>query len=285
MEKKQIGLFTVNPIGIGTWGMGGDRHEDGTIYADYRFDDRDINAIGYALEKGQNHIDTAQLYGAGHTEEIVGEAIQDHKRNDIFLASKIWSSHLLRVSVVRCVEDMLRRLKTDYLDLLYVHAPFEAVPMSEYLTGMNDALERGLVRSLGVSNFALEQLKEAVALSNAPIVANQVLYNIINHGPVTADLLEYCLANGIAVIAYRPVERKLLAEKAQNQKVIDIARKYVRPVSQIAINWLIGQPGVVTIPKASTTGHVDENLKALDFELESQDRMLLDGVAQKEILI
>ena len=259
--------------------MGGDRHEDGTIYADYRFDDRDINAIGYALEKGQNHIDTAQLYGAGHTEEIVGEAIQDHKRNDIFLASKIWSSHLLRVSVVRCVEDMLRRLKTDYLDLLYVHAPFEAVPMSEYLTGMNDALERGLVRSLGVSNFALEQLKEAVALSNAPIVANQVLYNIINHGPVTADLLEYCLANGIAVIAYRPVERKLLAEKAQNQKVIDIARKYVRPVSQIAINWLIGQPGVVTIPKASAASHIDENLKALDFDLESQDRMLLDGVA------
>ncbi|MBT3274621.1 MAG: aldo/keto reductase, partial [Spirochaetales bacterium] len=273
----------VHPIGIGTWDMGGSRHADGTVYADYRYDSREIEAIRYSLSLGQNHIDTAQLYGAGHTEEIVGSAISYVPRDSIFLASKIWNSHLLRESVVHQVEDMLVRLKTNYLDLLYVHAPWNIVPMEEYIGGMNDALDRGLVRHLGVSNFNLPQLQSAMDLSNAPIVANQVLYNIVNRGIVSQELLDFCLSNEITIVAYRPVERKILAENAVNPDVLRIAQKYNRQAAQIAINWLVDRDGIVTIPKSSTQNHIDENLRSLEFELSKEDRLVLDSIASSSV--
>lgn len=278
--KKKIGGVEVHPIGIGTWDMGGGRHGDGTIFADYRHDDREVRAIRYSLERGQNHIDTAQLYGAGHTEEIVGEAIRGVPRESFFLASKIWSSHLLRESVLRQVQEMLRKLGTEYLDMLYVHAPWDIVPVEEYIGGMNDAVEKGLVRSLAVSNFNLDQLRKAMDVSDHPIVANQLLYNIVNRGLASQDLLDFALENRVTIVAYRPVERKLLADETENKTVLEIARKYERPVSQIAINWLIGQPQVVTIPKSSKPAHIDENLGALDFELSADDRQTLDGIAE-----
>ena len=278
-SRKTVGGVPVHPVGIGTWDMGGGRHTDGTVFADYRYDDREVAAIRHSLAKGQNHIDTAQLYGAGHTEEIVGQAIKDVPRDTIYLASKIWSSHLLRGAVVRQVEDMLKRLGTDYLDLLYVHAPWDIVPMEEYVGGMNDALDKGLVRALGVSNFNLDQLKKAIAISSSPIVANQLLYNIVDRGMVTHKHMRFAEENDVAIVAYRPVERKMLADNTENESVLKIAAKYDRPVSQIAINWLIGQTPVVTIPKASVPSHIDENLGALDFELSPADRATLDEVA------
>jgi diketogulonate reductase-like aldo/keto reductase len=279
MSQRTAGGAPVHPIGIGTWDMGGGRHEDGTVFADYRHDGREVAAIRHSLANGQNHIDTAQLYGAGHTEEIVGKALQDIPRESIYLASKIWSSHLLRHAVVRQVQDMLKRLGTEYLDLLYVHAPWDIVPMAEYVCGMNDALEMGLVRALGVSNFNLEQLRKAIEISSSPIVANQLLYNIVDRGMVTDEHMRFAEENAIAIVAYRPVERKMLADNTENETVLGIAAKYNRPVSQIAINWLIGQKAVVTIPKASSPSHIEENLGALEFELSSADRAVLDGVA------
>lgn len=278
METKRIGTRDVHPIGIGTWGMGGDRLSDGNPYADYRQDDREVEAIRYSISKGQNHIDTAQLYGAGHTEEIVGRALAGLDRSKLFIATKVWRSHSLRNAVPKAAEDSLRKLAVDAIDLLYVHAPWDAIAMEEYIGGLDDAVDHGLARAIGVSNFNLDQLKRAAALSRNPIVANQLLYNVLEHGLVTDQMLTYCAEHGIAIVAYRPVERRRLADQVENRAVKEIAARHRRPASQIAIRWLISQPGVVTIPKASSPEHIDENLGALDLELSEDEMAALSAV-------
>ena len=277
--KWVIGDRAIHPIGIGTWAMGGSRMEDGTIYADYEHDQEEAEAIRLAISLGQDHIDTAQLYGAGHTEEIVGEAIRGENRGALFIATKVWKSHAgSRLSVCRAVEDSLRKLKTGYVDLIYTHSPFDGVPMETTVKGLNDAAEAGLARSIGVSNYDTDQLKQAVELSPRPIVANQLHYNILERGLVTRQMLAFCRERGITIVAYRPVERQLLADKAEHAEVVAVASRHGRPVSQIAINWLIGQPGVVTIPKAVTRTHLEENLGAMEFSLSENDRALLDRI-------
>jgi diketogulonate reductase-like aldo/keto reductase len=260
--------------------MGGSRLSDDAVFASYENDEQEAGAIRYSLEKGQDHIDTAQLYGAGHTEEIVGRALNGFPRDRVFLATKIWKSHAASVTAVRkAVEDSLRKMKTDYVDLIYTHAVWDAIPMEVYIEGLNRVVDAGLARFVGVSNFALEDLKRAVAMSDQPIVANQLLYNILERGRVTSELLEFCRRHNITVVAYRPVERRLLADQATNELTLQLARNYGRPVSHIAISWLIGQPGVVTIPKAVTRTHIDENLGATDLVLEAEDRAALDALA------
>lgn len=281
METKRIGDREVHPIGIGTWGMGGDRFSDGNLYADYRNDEAEAAAIRYSLSKGQNHIDTAQLYGAGHTEEIVGRALKGVDRSSVFVATKVWRSHSLRHAVPKAAEESLRKLGIEVIDLLYIHAPFDAVDMGEYIGGLCDAVDRGLARSIAVSNFNLDQLRKAVGMSKHPIAANQLLYNILEHGLSTRDMLEFCRKEEITVVAYRPVERKLLADQVESPVVKRIAKHHGRPASQVAISWLISQPGVVTIPKASSRNHIDENLGALDLELSSEEMTELSALGEK----
>lgn len=278
METKRVGTRDVHPIGIGTWGMGGDRLSDGNPYADYRRDDREVEAIRYSIAKGQNHIDTAQLYGAGHTEEIVGRALEGLDRSKLFIATKVWRSHSHRNAVPKAAEDSLRKLGVDTIDLLYVHAPWDAIAMEEYIGGLDDAVDHGLAQAIGVSNFNLDQLKQAVALSKHPIAANQLLYNVLEHGLVTEEMRRYCADHEIAIVAYRPVERRRLADQVENRAVKEIAARHGRPASQVAISWLISQPGVVTIPKASSPEHIDENLGALDLELSEDEMATLSAV-------
>ena len=153
--------------------------------------------------------------------------------------------------------------------------------MESYIAGINDALEAGLTATLGVSNFDLGQLKRAVSLSRHPIVANQVLYNLFENPIVTPEFREYCLSEGISIVAYRPLERKKLADQCDRPEIVSLARKYDRPVAHIALNWLMGQKGVTVIPKASRREHIDENLLAAEFELASEDRQTLDDLARK----
>lgn len=268
----------IHPIGIGTWAIGGSRFEDGSAFADYDHDDQYIDAIRYSISRGQNHIDTAQIYGVGHTEEIVGRAIRGLKRENLVIASKVNKSHALRSAVPKAAEGMLSRLGIDRLDLLYVHGPWNVLPMKEYIAGVNDALEAGLTDAIGVSNFNAEQLKEALSLTRNPLVANQVHYNLLDRGHVTQDLIDLCLKENILIVAYRPLERKLLADQCANTSILRLADKYKRPVSQIAINWLLAQKNVVVIPKAAMRDHIDENLASLEFTLDPGDIEILDSL-------
>jgi diketogulonate reductase-like aldo/keto reductase len=279
LEPKKIGTREVHPLGIGTWGMGGHRLSDGNIYADYRYDEREIEAIRYSIGMGQNHIDTAALYGAGHTEEIVGLAVQGAERQHLFVATKVWRSHSLRNAVPHSAEESLKRLGMSYLDLLYVHAPWDAIPMQEYIGGLCDAQSAGLTRAIGVSNFTTQQLEEAMALSTYPIVANQVHYNILNHGPVTDRMCEFCRKHGIAIVAYRPVEQRLLADRAESPVVLDAAAEVGCTPAQLSLAWLLAQHGVVAIPNATSPEHIDENLGALLVRLPPPMLRRLDQVS------
>ncbi len=282
MDTWKIGSRAVHPIGIGTWGMGGDRLEDGEIFADYRDDERAVEAIRYSIGLGQNHIDTAQLYGAGHTEEIVGEAISSFDRDQLFVATKVWRSHSLRHAVPRAAEESLRKLGIDEIDLLYVHAPWDAIPMEEYISGLNDAVDAGLTRAIAVSNFTSGQLRDALELTRHPIVANQVHYNVLRHGVVDSEMRALCARHDITIVAYRPVERRLLADRTSAPAVLDAAAAVGCTPAQLAIAWLIGQRGVVTIPKASSFSHIDENLGAMSVHIPDRIRARLDIVGREE---
>lgn len=268
----------VNPIGIGTWTMGGARLPDGEPYADYDQDEREIAAIRHSLSRGQNHVDTAQFYGAGHAEEIVGEAIRGLPREGLFVATKVWKSHARRSATPKAAEASLRRLGIDALDLLYAHYPWEAIPMREYLLGLADALRAGLTRAIAVSNFSLEQLREAVALSPVPIAANQVHYNLLERSWVTPPMREYCLEQGIAIVAYRPLERRLLADRA-GSRLLELAGRLSCTPAQLALRWLLQQEGVHVIPKASSIRHIDENLGALGLQVRAEQLQDLDDLA------
>ncbi len=276
MQRWTIGSREVHPIGIGTWGMGGDRFEGGDVYADYRDDDRQIDAIRYAIGLGQNHIDTAQLYGAGHTEQIVGRAIAGIDRSRIFVATKVWRSHSLRHAVPKAAEESLRKLGIDEIDLLYVHAPWDAIPMDEYIAGLNDAVDAGLARAIGVSNFTTDQLADAIRMSRHPIVSNQVHYNVLHHGVVDDEMRVLCATHDVTIVAYRPVERRLLADQTTAPQILDAAARVGCTPAQLAIAWLIGQDRVVAIPKASHAEHLDENLGAMGVRIPEEVTRTLD---------
>lgn len=278
-KTKTLNNFKINPIGIGTWMMGGGYYRESKVtFATYDNDSTEIEAIKYSIQKGQNHIDTAVMYAAGHSEELVGKAIQDYDRDELFIADKLYKSHLHRTSVVPAVKDMLRRLKTDYIDLLYVHSPWDVEPMKDYISGLNDSVDAGLARSIGVSNFNLKQLKQAMEISKHPIVANQNRYNVLYKTEANTEMLDFCKKHDIMIVAYRPVERKLLADETEDKTVKEIADKYKKTPAQIALNWLIQQDNVVAIPKSVSKEHIDENLEALNFELKEEDIQKLNTI-------
>lgn len=277
-KNFQIGHHSINPLGIGTWLMGGGVYSDKTTYAQYGNEAQEISAIRLAIAHGQNHLDTAQMYGAGHTEEIVGQAIAGFDRSSLFIASKVWKSHATRAGVPAAIRGMLQRLKLQKLDLVYIHSPFPEIPMAEYLAGLNDAIDQGLTTYLGVSNFNLDQLQQAISLSRHPITALQNHFNLLHKNEFPTELQQFCRQHQIAMVAYRPLERKMLADKCTQPTILKLAQKYQRSPAQIALNWLISQPGMVAIPKASQPTNIIENIKSLDFEINDADLKILSAL-------
>lgn len=273
IKDKTINGFKVNPIGVGTWKMGG--HVTPSIFK--RNDQKEIDAISYSVEQGQNHIDTAELYGAGKAEKLIAQAIKGKKREELFIASKIWSHHTKRKAVTRGVKRILERLGTDHLDMIYIHYPWDG--MEDYMAGLSDVVDEGLSKGLAVSNFDLEQLKKAQELSRHPILANQVLYSVHKRSVVTEEFLAYCLELDIRIVAYTPVE-DIFKGGVDNSLLEELAKKYDRSMAQIAINWLIMQENVVTIPKATSKEHIDDNLGALEFKLSQED---FERIAEKPL--
>ena len=254
MKKfKKIGDFEVNQIGIGTAGVG-------------RNDEKDIEAIRYSLSKGQNHIDTAELYENGHSEEIVAEVVKGYKREKLFVATKVWRNHATSDGVLRAIEGSLKRLNVGYVNLLYIHACWDEDKIDEYIKGLNRAQEKGFTRSIGVSNFDLKQLKKAVSLTKLPIVALQNHYNVNHKTEIDEKIRMFCKKNKITIVAYSPLENVF-----ENSLINKVAEKYDKTPAQIALNWLIMQENVVTIPKSTDKKHIDENLGALEFEMVKED--------------
>jgi len=278
MEYKTLCREVKIPvIGLGTWKIGGGREGDNSQ------DKESIEAIRNAIKLGYSHIDTAEMYGLGHCEELVGEAIKSFDRAKLFITTKVTNTNLNYDDVIAAAKGSLRRLQTDYIDLYLIHAPNPNIPIEETMRAMDYLVEQGLVRFIGVSNFTVEDLKEAQKHARNKIVANQIEYSLLtrnkgrywgNQG-MESRTIPYCQDNEIVVIAERPIERGLLLKP---HPVMDkLALKYRRTKAQIAINWLISKKNVVTIPKSTNLKHLRENLGALEWKLSEEDMKLLDN--------
>lgn len=266
---KYRGLFDgtkIPLIGLGTWGIGGSYNKD------FSNDQSSIKAIQDALNIGYTHIDTAELYGGGHTEELVGEAIKDFSREKLFITTKLMPDHAEYSDAKKAIEGSLSRLQLSYVDLYLIHYPNPKIPLSETFKVLNEIVEEGKARYLGVSNFSVSELKKAQKLSKTPIVTNQVYYNLKVREPEENGVLEYCRKNNVLVTAYRPIEK---GEVLNLPLVKEMAKKYRKTPSQIALNWLICDPAVITICKASSKKHLRENFEATSFSLSPEDRETL----------
>lgn len=263
--KKLKSGFEMPVFGLGTWMMGGDM-----IYDPQNDDEADIRAIKLGIDKGITHIDTAQNYAEGHAEKLVAKAIKGCDRSKLFIVTKLHKGNLAYKDVLSTSEESLKRLETDYVDLLLIHSPSLEISLKETISAMDKLVKDGLVRYIGVSNFALPRLKEAQALSENPIVTNQVHYNLIYREPERTGLLKYCQENDILLTAWRPVQKGILTEKGT--LIIDeTCQEYQKTPAQIAINWLTSQTNVVTLSKMGSSKHLEENLGAIGWDMKEKD--------------
>ena len=266
-------------FGFGTWQIGGD-----TRRSPVNDDLGQTAALVRAIEAGVTHIDTAERYAAGHAEEIVAEAIKNFERKKLFIVSKVWPDHLKYKDVLKSAMASLKRLKTVYLDMYLIHLPNHAIPIAETMKAMDKLKNEGLIKNIGVSNFSVSSFKEAQKTTQNKIAANQVHYNLIYREPEKSDLLSFCQKNDVLLIAWRPVEKGMLA--GGGIPLLDtLCRKYKKSPVQIAINWLVSQKNVVTLAKMVEEKHLRENLAALDFEMEKKDieKLRQDFPGQKPI--
>lgn len=266
--KTIAGGFSMPVLGQGTWRLGGVSERDPE-----NDDARDIAVIRRALDAGLTHIDTAEMYAGGHAEELVGEAIRGVERSRLFLTGKVWKSHLGGDGPLRAAEASLRRLGVDAFDLYLVHQVNPEIPLKETIRAMNRLQREGLARNIGVSNFSLDRLKQAQALSEVPIVANQLHYNLQVREIELSGLLDFCQETGVMVIAWRP----LRGVDCSVPLLTELAARYGHTSRQLALNWLISQPGVVTIVKASDPLHLAENVGAVGWRMAEEDVERLRG--------
>ena len=211
-------------------------------------------ALAAGLEMGYRHIDTAEMYAAGFSEEIVGDAISGFDRSALFLTSKVWKTHLHYDDVLRAAEGSLKRLKTDYLDLYLIHQVDDTVPIRETMHALNRLVDEKLIRNIGVSNFAIERFEHAQGWADSKVVANQVHYNLKVREAEKSGLLKYCQENDVMLIAWRPLQKGMLLEK-----VPDCVREIADQTGLSA--------NVVTISMTRNPAHMRENLLASAFEL------------------
>jgi diketogulonate reductase-like aldo/keto reductase len=271
IEYKELGKTgeKIPALGLGTWGIGG------FSYPDYSNDELAIEIIRFAVEIGMNFIDTAEMYGAGHSEELIGEAIKGI-RDKVFIATKVLPTNFRYEDVIKACERSLRRLKTSYIDLYQLHWPNPSIPIKETMRAMERLANEGKIRYIGISNFSVEETIEAMnALSKYEIVSNQVEYSLLVRD-IEKDLLDFCRKNKITVIAYSPLARGELLKGKYYEFLSKIGKKYNKTAAQVALNWLIIKENVVAIPKAFSKAKIVENMGAYGWKLSDEDLKTID---------
>jgi diketogulonate reductase-like aldo/keto reductase len=252
---------TVPALGLGTWYLGEQPSRRAT----------ELAALRTGIESGLTLIDTAEMYGSGAAEELVGEAIAG-RRDDVYLISKVLPSHATHRGTVQACQASLRRLGTDHLDLYLLHWRGR-VPLAETVAGFEELIQAGLIRGWGVSNLDAPDLDELTLVpGGARVQTDQVLYNLARRGP-EYDLLPRCRAAGMPLMAYSPVDH---GELLEHPAVRDLAgAKGVTP-AQLALAWVLRLPEVFAVVKASTPARVTENRAALEISFSPAELGQLD---------
>jgi len=237
----------------------------------------EIAALRLGFDLGMTLIDTAEMYADGGAEEVVGEAIKDRAREQVFIVSKVYPHNASRRGTVEACARSLRRLQTDYLDLYLLHWRGN-ITLRETLEAFQQLKNNGDIRDFGVSNFDTADMEEAAALpGGAEIATNQVLYNLLHRG-IEFDLLPWCQTKRIPIMAYSPVGQDAAEQKRlfNDATVKRIASRHDVTPAQIGLAWLLRQPDLIVIPKASKPEHICQNRAALDIELTTEDLQELD---------
>lgn len=266
LDKKPLGntCETISAIGIGTYGI--------------RDEAKAVEALKHAIEVGLDLIDTAEMYGSGRAEELVGMVARDMGRSRIFIVTKLYP-HRFRnpEDSIRALKASLKRLGVSHVDLVLIHWPEEATPIERQVKSLEALVDNGLTRYIGVSNFTTEQLKKALtSTTKHDIVVNQVKYSVIDRS-VEGELLPFCIANKVTLMAYTPLERGRVANM---RPLKELALKYGKTPIQIALNFLITRPYVVAIPKTERRERVEEFRGALGWRLSGLDIQILEQLNQ-----
>lgn len=245
-------------------------------FGTYGMSRRDMmRTLPEALRVGFRHIDTAQIY---RNEEEVGECVAASglNRNDVFLTTKVWVANYSERAFGASVDESLRKLRTDYIDLLLLHWPSHAVPLAEQIMGLNAAVEAGKVRHIGVSNFNRQLLAEAVSLSKAPIVTNQFEYHPYLNQKL---LIDECRRLGVSVTAYCGMA---VGRVFEDPVLNDIATRYDKTVAQIVLRWLIQQDGGVALSRTTNPARIAGNISVFDFALTAEDMAAIHRLATSD---
>src|SRR6059058_1019823 len=253
----------VPALGQGTWGMG----EIKRAHSD------EVAALRLGIELGMTLIDTAEMYGEGGAEEVVADAIEG-QRERVFIVTKVYPHHASRSELPKVCERSLKRLRIDTIDLYLLHWRERTPALEETVQAFEKLRSTGKIKRWGVSNFDVDDMEELLALDNGTnCAANQVLYNLENR-EIEFDLLQWSQKNEIPIMAYSPVGHgRGLLESATLKK---IAKRHDATPSQIALAWVLLQPRVIAIPKASKEKHVGDNARSIEIKLTGEDLADLD---------
>ncbi len=297
MDCSDLGKsgIRVSAIGMGMW------QASGAIWGTDVTDESCIQAVVRSSGLGVNLVDTAEAYGDGHSEEVLGKAIKRVDREKLIVATKVNGSHLRYDDVLKACEMSLRRLGIKQVDLYQVHwpDPWQQIPLKHTMKAMEKLYDEGKIRAVGVSNFAVRDLEEARSiLSHAEIVSDQVRYNLINR-QIEEEVLPYCSREKITILAYVPLAQGALTGKYSEDfkptdqvrkdnkafsdhnlreiagllKVLQgMANKRGKTVAQVALNWILSHPGVIPIPGAKNAEQAEQNAGAAGWSL-TQDEM------------
>ncbi|MCJ2531817.1 MAG: aldo/keto reductase [Candidatus Thermoplasmatota archaeon] len=305
MEQVELGKsgIRVSRVGVGMWQAGGKNP-----WGDDVNDEDSIAAMVRAHELGVNLFDTAEAYGEGHSEEVVGQAVQQIGRDEVVIATKVSGNHLRYDDVQRACDRSLKRLGVDTIDLYQVHwpDPWQQIPLTETMHGLEQLYEDEKIRAIAVSNFAVRDLEEArAALSDTDIASNQVQYNLLQR-EIEKEVLPYCQREDISVLAWSPLAKGLLTGKYERDhkpgdplrtdhvlfrdKNLDSVRELLRvmeevggihgrTVPQVALNWDLFHEGVIPIPGAKRPEHVESNVGAIGWDLTEKEFERIDEVS------
>ncbi|NHN29338.1 aldo/keto reductase [Paenibacillus agricola] len=300
MKYRQLGKtdIQVSEITFGCWELGGGQW-------DKQSDEVNIRAIQKAFELGIHTFDTAEGYGQGHSEQIVGQALEG-KRKECVIASKVSRSHLNPADLRKSAETSLKHLRVDYMDIYYIHWPNDDIPISDTMSELNKLKEEGLIRAIGASNFSINQLQEAMKHGRIDVI--QPEYSLLHRG-IEAEIVPYCEEHSIGIMSYSSIakgiltgvfhngkavvndtdfrkERRLFFPEhlKQEQPLIDVLKSLAEQkqvsLSEIAISWLLHQPVLTSaIVGTQNEKHLAENTRAVDVKLTEDELKQLDQIS------
>ena len=259
MKHKELGDtgVMIPEIGLGTW------------------TDTTVAPIGKAMELGAFLIDTAEIYG---TEDVVGKALYGI-RDQAFIVTKFHPSHFQRRDILKQVDESLNLLRTDYIDLYMPHWANPELSIEECMGTMEELVDQGKVRFIGVSNFSVAQMQEVQSvMSKYRIVCNQMGYSLVERAIEPAGVLEYCRQNRITLMAYSPLSESLshIVSMDRNGALSKIAAATERTIAQVALSWCITEENVVAIPRSNSFEHIKENCLASGLKLSAEHKRLLN---------